>query len=115
MGGLTSYQELYSEIRNTLLASRNQAYKAVNFAMVKAYWNIGRIIVEVEQQGNVRAEYGKSLIKRLSVQLTEEFGSGFDERNLRNMRLFYTRFPNWNALRSELTWTHYRLLLKVDE
>lgn len=70
MGGLTSYQELYSEIRNTLLASRNQAYKAVNFAMVKAYWNIGRIIVEYEQQGKVRAEYGKFLLDELSERLT---------------------------------------------
>ncbi len=114
MDELVNYQDIYSEIRDTLLSSRNQAYKAVNFSMVQAYWNIGRIIVEYEQDGNARAEYGKSLIKNLSSQLTEEFGSGFDERNLRNMRLFYTRFPNWNALRSELTWTHYRLLSKVE-
>ena len=114
MGGLTSYQELYSEIRNTLLASRNQAYKAVNFAMVKAYWNIGRIIVEYEQQGKVRAEYGKFLLDELSERLTKEFGKGFSIRTLQQMKKFYYLYPNANALRSELTWTHYRLLLKVE-
>ena len=114
MGGLTSYQELYSEIRNALLASRNQAYKAVNFAMVKAYWNIGRIIVEYEQQGKVRAEYGKFLLDELSERLTKEFGKGFSIRTLQQMKKFYYLYPNANALRSELTWTHYRLLLKVE-
>ena len=114
MDEFITYQDIYSEIRNTLVSSRNQAYHAVNFAMVQAYWNVGRIIVECEQSGNVRAEYGKSLIKKLSEQLTEEFGAGFDARNLRNMRQFYIRFPNWNAVRSELTWTHYRLLIKIE-
>ena len=114
MDEFITYQDIYSEIRNTLVSSRNQAYHSVNFAMVQAYWNVGRIIVECEQSGNVRAEYGKSLIKKLSEQLTEEFGAGFDARNLRNMRQFYIRFPNWNAVRSELTWTHYRLLIKIE-
>lgn len=114
MDEFITYQDIYSEIRNTLVSSRNQAYHAVNFAMVQAYWNVGRIIVECEQSGNVRAEYGKSLIKKLSEQLTEEFGAGFDARNLRNMRQFYIRFPKWNAVRSELTWTHYRLLIKIE-
>ena len=114
MDEFITYQDIYSEIRNTLVSSRNQAYHSVNFAMVQAYWNVGRIIVECEQSGNVRAEYGKSLIKKLSEQLTEEFGAGFDARNLRNMRQFYIRFPNWNAVRYELTWTHYRLLIKIE-
>ena len=82
--------------------------------MVNAYWEIGRRIVEFEQLGETRAEYGKGVLKRLSQQLTVDFGKGFDERNLRYMRDFYLSFPIWHALRSELTWTHYRLLLKVE-
>ena len=71
--------------------------------MVQAYWQIGRIIVEHEQRGSLRAEYGKGILQQISNQLTEEFGKGFDVRNLRNMRSFYVAFPKWNALRSELT------------
>ena len=109
-----SYQNFYSEIKEALLLSRSQAYSAVNFAMVQAYWQIGRIIVEHEQRGSLRAEYGKGILQQISNQLTEEFGKGFDVRNLRNMRSFYVAFPKWNALRSELTWTHYRALLRVE-
>ena len=111
---ITLYHDIYSEIKETLLLSRNQAYSAVNSAMVQAYWNIGRIIVEHEQNGRFRAEYGKGVLQRLSDQLTDDFGKGFDVRNLRNMRLFYICYPKWNAVRSELTWTHYRTLLRVE-
>lgn len=111
---IASYQDIYSEIKETLLLSRSQAYSAVNSAMVQAYWNIGRIIVEHEQSGNLRADYGKGVLNHLSEQLTDEFGKGFDVRNLRNMRAFYVTFPKWNALRSELSWTHYRALLRVE-
>lgn len=109
------YSDLYSEIREILLQSRKQAYHAVNFAMVQAYWNIGRIIVEHEQNGNLRAEYGKEVLQNLSTQLISEFGKGFDVRNLRNMRSFYITFPKWHAVRSELTWTHYRILVRVED
>lgn len=111
---IASYQDIYSEIKETLLLSRSQAYSAVNSAMVQAYWNIGRIIVEHEQNGSLRAEYGKGVLQHLSEQLSDEFGKGFDVRNLRNMRAFYVTFPKWNALRSELSWTHYRALLRVE-
>lgn len=106
---------LFAEIRQILIGARQTAYKAVNFAMVTAYWNIGRLIVEDEQQGSTRAEYGKAVLADLSVRLTEEFGKGFTEANLRNMRQFYQYFPNCYALRSELTWTHYRLLIRVQD
>lgn len=109
-----SYQNFYDEIRKILLSSRSRAYAAVNFAMVQAYWNIGRIIVEYEQKGSFRAEYGKSLLQNLSKQLSKEFGKGFDVRNLQQMKKFYALYPNTNALRSELTWTHYRALLRVE-
>ncbi len=111
---LTPYEDIYSEIKETLLLSRNQAYSAVNFAMVQAYWQIGRIIVEYEQNGNARADYGKAVLQELSSRLTKDFGKGFSVRTLQQMKKFYVMFPNTNALRSQLTWTHYRLLLSVE-
>ena len=113
-GELVLYEDIYSEIKETLLLSRNQAYSAVNFAMVQAYWQIGRIIVEHEQNGNVRADYGKAVLQELSSRLTKDFGKGFSVRTLQQMKKFYVMFPNTNALRSQLTWTHYRLLLSVE-
>ncbi len=101
----------YNDIRSILEKARGTAYMAVNFAMVTAYWEIGRIIVEEEQKGAKRAEYGISLIKYLSRKLTEDYGKGFTERNLWYIRDFYLKFQKVNALRAELTWTHYRLLL----
>ena len=83
-------------------------------AQVQTYWGIGRHIVEFEQGGQNRATYGKQLISRLAESLTHEFGKGFDASNLRYMRLFYQTFSNCDALRHELSWTHYRLLIRVD-
>ena len=111
---LVPYEDIYSKIKETLLLSRNQAYSAVNFAMVQAYWQIGRIIVEHEQNGNARADYGKAVLQELSSRLTKDFGKGFSVRTLQQMKKFYVMFPNTNALRSQLTWTHYRLLLSVE-
>ena len=81
--------------------------------MVEAYWNIGKTIIE-EQGGNEKAEYGTGLLKELSKQMTQDFGKGFTVANLKNMRQFYLTFPNSYALRSELSWTHYRLLMRVE-
>jgi len=105
--------QTYQTIRSTIINARGRAYTAVNFEMVVAYWEIGQAIVEA-QQGKERAEYGAALLKYLAENLTKEFGKGYDERNLRNMRAFYNAFPIRNALRTELSWTHYRLLLKVE-
>lgn len=77
-------------------------------------WEVGRHIVEFEQGGQARAAYGKKLLPALAKGLTAEFGKGFDASNLRYMRLFYQAFPIRDALRHELSWTHYRSLLKVD-
>ena len=109
------YQEIYSEIKEALLLSRNQAYSAVNFAMVQAYWQIGRIIVEHEQNGSLRSEYGKRILQNVSDRLQQEYGTGFSVRNLQQMKKFFILFPNTNALRSQLTWTHYRALLRVED
>ena len=111
----SSIDTTYQNIRAILEKARSTAYRAVNFAMVQAYWEIGRVIVEEEQKGAERAEYGKGLIKELSIRLTKDYGRGFDESNLRNMRLFYQTFPNCDALRHELSWTHYRLLFRIEK
>jgi hypothetical protein len=79
--------------------------------MVIAYWEIGKRIVEEEQHGNKRAVFGQATLKQLSVQLSNEFGKGFDESNLRNMRLFYHAFLIRDAVRHELSWTHYRFIM----
>jgi predicted nuclease of restriction endonuclease-like (RecB) superfamily len=105
--------DTYGKVRETIITARNNVYTAVNFAMVQAYWEIGKEIFDA-QDGNSRAEYGKGLLEYLSVQLTSEFGKGFTIANLRNMRQFYLTFQNRYALRSELSWTHYRLLMRID-
>ena len=107
-------KELFDSIREVLNSARSKAYAAVNFAMVEAYWNVGRLIVE-KQGGAERAEYGDGLIKDLSKLLTAEFGKGFDRGNLWNMRQFYLLFQNIYALRRELSWTHYRLIMRVEK
>lgn len=111
---LSEKQSCYVQIKSILEEARNQIYRQVNFTMVKAYWNIGRAIVEEEQQGKSKADYGKSLLENLSRKLTVDFGRGFDPSNLSYIRRFYLTFPILDALRPELSWTHYRLLLRVD-
>lgn len=107
-------QEFYDGIRGILDSARAKVYQSANFAMVEAYWQIGKSIVE-EQDGSERAEYGTGLLKELSKQMTQDFGKGFTVTNLKYMRQFYLAFPNGHALRGELSWTHYRALLRVDD
>ena len=107
-------ERFYDNVRAVLSDARTNAYRAVNFAMVEAYWRIGHLIVEEEQQGSSRAEYGSGLLKYLAQRLTDDFGKGFDEREMRRIRQFYLVFPIWDAVRPELTWTHYRLLFKAE-
>ena len=109
-----SLDAVYSGIKRILEEARSTAYRAVNFAMVQAYWNIGRVIVEEEQKGKTKADYGQALIQELAKRLTQEYGKGFTQTNLWYMRQFFMIFPILHALRGELTWTHYRLLLKVE-
>ena len=108
-------ETLFDEIRQVIAEARTKVYRSANSAMVKAYWHTGRLILEEEQKGKERAEYGKELIKQLAKKLTAEYGKGFNTSNLWYMRQFYNTFGKLHALRGELTWTHYRLLLKVDE
>lgn len=103
----------YSQIKAILATARGKVLTAANFAMVEAYWHIGKSIVE-KQGGETRAEYGTQLLIELSAQMTADFGKGFTLANLKNIRQFYLTFPKSYALRSELSWTHYRLLMRVE-
>ena len=132
-------EALYREIRAVLERARASAYRAVNSAMVQAYWNVGRLIVEHEQGGAKRAAYGEAVLDALSRRLMAEFGRGFDVTNLRKMRQFYRMFEIRDAVRlesgetkrdaprlvsavetirhtacDELSWSHYRLLMQVE-
>jgi len=112
---MTAIKDIYSDIRAILETARTQLYRTVNFIMVEAYWNIGRVITKEELKGARRAGYGEALINELSKRLSKEFGKGFDPSNLWYMRQFYITFPILDALRRELTWTHYRYLLKIEK
>jgi len=103
---------VYQTIRDTLALARTKAFTAINSAMVEAYWEIGR---QIEDAVGERAEYGRGLLNFLSEQLTAEFGKGFTVANLRNMRQFYQTFQNRYSLRSELSWTHYRMLMRIND
>ncbi|MDH1209724.1 PDDEXK nuclease domain-containing protein [Pseudomonas chengduensis] len=107
-------QPLLTELAELIRQARQQAVRAVDAIQVQTCWEIGRHIVEFEQGGQARAAYGKKLLPTLASELTAEFGKGFDASNLRYMRLFYQAFPIRDALRHELSWTHYRTLLRVD-
>lgn len=108
---------LYGDVIVILREARKRAYTAINSEMVMAYWRIGKRIVEEEQNGDSKADYGTYLIRGLSKRLTQEYGRGFSEANVKNFRQFYLIFPEGEigyAVRSELTWTHYRSIMRVD-
>ena len=114
-GNDSPLQTLISQLRDLVRDARAHALRAVDAIQVRTCWEIGRHIVKFEQGGAARAEYGKRLLSNLAESLTAEFGRGFDASNLRYMRLFYLAFPICDALRHELSWTHYRTLLRVED
>lgn len=105
--------ELYDNVRSIIANARRVVCIAANTAMVEAYWNIGREIVE-KQGGNAKAKYGDKIIKELAARLTAEFGPGFTSANLFNMRQFYLTFPKFYTVCRELSWSHYRTLMRVE-
>lgn len=115
---LTAYQTVITDIKDIISSGRGNAYSAANKAMVLTYWNIGKRIVEQEQNGKERAKYGKQLIVFLSNELTKEFGATYSKRNLQYFRKFYLAFPDEqivNACVHNLNWTHFRSLLRVED
>ena len=109
-----SEDSLFLSVKEVISQARERVFRVANSALLLSYWQIGQLIVEDEQQGKERAEYGKFVLKNLSKRLTMEFGKGYDYTNLSNMRKFYKAFPIVDALRQQLSWTHYRLLLNVE-
>ncbi|GIJ94334.1 DUF1016 N-terminal domain-containing protein [Capnocytophaga stomatis] len=110
-------RDYIAEIKNILSQARQRAYAAINSAMVEAYWQIGRRIVEEEQNGENRAKYGKEVLQNLSAELTNEFGKGYSYRTLREIRQFYLTFPEiekWRTLFAKLSWSHFQRVLKVS-
>ena len=106
-------EKIYKNIRETIVETQNKIVRTVNSAIVDAYWRIGEQIYK-ECGESERAEYGKQVLKYLSEKLIPEFGKGFSVRSLRRMKQFYIMFPKRSALRTELSWSHYRALLTVD-
>lgn len=105
---------IYDRIRNIIEIARGNIARTVNSEMVIAYWHIGKEIVEAEQKGKQRAGYGEAIIIMLSKRLSNYFGKGFNASNLWNMRQFYCTYPILDALRRELSWTHYRILMRIE-
>jgi len=109
---------LINDLRQIIDQGRRQAYVSINASMIQTYWNVGRRIVEEEQQGKERAEYGTGMLKNIAMQLMPEFGENFTDRRLRDYRQFYLSFSNleiWHSRVPNLTWTHIRHLLRVDD
>jgi predicted nuclease of restriction endonuclease-like (RecB) superfamily len=114
-GDASRLDAVYQQVRAVLASARDRAWQAVNTTMVEAYWEVGRIIVEEEQAGKEKADYGKRIVDGLSERLRAEFGKGYDRSNLFHMRAFFLAYPKVDALRRRLSWTHYRHLLRVGK
>lgn len=114
----TKYNSLFAKVANLLEQGKKQAYAQVNSILVQTYWQIGREIIEHDQKGEKRAKYGKELLKKLSADLTAQFGKGFSVDNLENMRKFYLQYPKSETLSrkfTNLSWSHYLKLIKIDD
>ena len=111
----TNYTRLLKDIGLTIETARQNAVKAINTELVKANWEIGRHIVEFEQQGNVRAEYGTDLLARLSKDLKLRYGKGFGRRNILDMRRFYLAYQKWQTVSAKLNWSHYISLISISD
>ena len=105
---------IFDNIKDLVINSRNKVYQTVNTEMLSLYWNIGKAIMEI-QQGDERASYGDAVLEKLSEKLTNEFGKGFSKRNLERMRKFYICFPIATTVSSQLSWSHYLEIIKIEE
>ena len=108
-------EQFYTEIRQIIETARTNAIRSIDFSRVQMYWLLGKRIFEEEQQGKDRADYGTYLIRNLAEELTPLYGSGFSVRQLEQSRRFYRMYPIANAVRSQLNWTQYRLLIQIED
>jgi predicted nuclease of restriction endonuclease-like (RecB) superfamily len=113
--GKVEYNDLLDNIGRAIETARQNTAKAINTELVKANWEIGRYIVEFEQHGHERAEYGSDLLQRLSKDLKQRYGKGFGRRNVLDMRRFYLTYQKWQAVPAKLSWTHFVTLLGVSD
>ncbi|HOT88146.1 MAG TPA: PDDEXK nuclease domain-containing protein [Bacteroidales bacterium] len=109
------FNDLVKQIRSIILTSRKKVYEVINNESLKTYWDIGKQIIEKEQEGNLRAKYGSQLLIKLSKQLTKDLGKGFSRSNLQNMRNFYVAYPNCQTVSGNLKWSHYCELLSLED
>ena len=114
---LNATGNIVQDVRTILHEARQLTARAINSTMVTAYWLIGKRIVVEDQQGQERAAYGEQILKKLSQELTSEFGNGFSYANLKNMRKFYKTYPNQKGytLCTQLSWSHNRLIMRVED
>ena len=110
----TKTKKLINEIKDLVINSKMKINKQVNLVLLETYWNVGRIIVEYEQNGNIKAEYGKKLLGNLSKELTNVFSKGFSRSNLQYMRLFYLNYQKCQTVSGKLSWSHYCELLTIE-
>ena len=115
MNEIQDIQSLYNEVREIIASARQSAVRSVDFYRVQMYWNIGKRILETEQEGKERAEYGTYLLKNLAKKLEPDYGSGFSVRQLERSRQFYKMYPIATALRTQFNWTQYKLLLAISD
>lgn len=115
LDGNKSYLQLIESIGNTISNARENAYKAINKELVTSYWLVGRHIVEYEQAGNIKADYGSNLLLQISKDLKMRYGKGFSISNVFRMRLLYIKYPTQLLLSEKLSWSHYYELLKIDD
>ena len=107
------YQQLIDRIGNIYESAKSEIVSAVNIEMLQAYWKIGKDIIEFEQKGKLKADYGKQLLENLAKDLTLKHGKGFSRSNLNYMRLLYNKYPICETLSHKLSWSHYYELLKI--
>lgn len=112
---VTGYNSLISDIGHLLEEARKKVYYQINLVLVKTYWEIGKRIIKFEQKGKEKAEYGSGLLDNLSWDLTERYGKGFSRDGLERMRKFYLTFPNSATLSRKLSWSHYRLIMRLEQ
>lgn len=108
-------EQFVSDIRNIIITARTTAIRSVDFERVKMYWKLGERIFIEEQKGQDRAEYGAYLLQNVALEIEKEFGSGFSVRQLERARQFYRTYPIATALRTQLNWYQYRLLIQIDD